>query len=97
MINKKQVIININYLLLYIYFRVSVHSLIVESEALELKRWPSSQFPEFAFSFSNSPLCPNPDDADVQNGITVFPVKSFSFTKLSTGQAAIPPPYWVAN
>ena len=28
--------------------------------------------------------------ADVQNGITVFPVKSLAFTKVLTGQAAIP-------
>ena len=31
-----------------------------------------------------------PDDEDVQNGITVFPVKSLASTNVSTGHAAIP-------
>lgn len=61
-----------------------------ESDGFDLKRCPSSQFPPFASSASKSPLCPNPDDDDVQNGITVFPLKSFALTKVSTGHAAIP-------
>lgn len=44
--------------------------LISESDGLDLKRCPSSQFPPFASSASKSPLCPKPDDDDVQNGIT---------------------------
>ena len=44
--------------------------LISESDGLDLKRCPSSQFPPFASSASKSPLCPKPDD-DVQNGITL--------------------------
>lgn len=31
-----------------------------------------------------------PDDVDVQNGITVLPLKSLPLTKLFTGQAAMP-------
>ena len=31
-----------------------------------------------------------PEDADVQNGITVFPLKSLASTNVFTGQAAIP-------
>ena len=61
-----------------------------ESDGLDLKRCPSCQFPVPASCASKSPLCPKPDEEDVQNGITVFPVKSFSFTKVSTGHAAIP-------
>lgn len=72
------------------YFRLSVHSLISESDGLELKRCPSSQFPEPAASASNSPLCPKLDEADVQNGITVFPSKLFASTNVFTGQAATP-------
>ena len=73
-----------------IYFKLSVHSLISESDGLALKRCPSNQFPELASSASNSPLLPKPDDVDVQNGITVFPLKSFALTNVSTGHAAIP-------
>lgn len=36
------------------------------------------------------PLSPKPELEEVQKGTTVFPVKSFAFTKLSTGHAAIP-------
>lgn len=61
-----------------------------ESDGLDLKRCPSNQFPPFASSANNSPLCSRPDEDDVQNGITVFPSKSFAFTKVSTGYAAIP-------
>lgn len=65
---------------LFYYFMLSIHLLISASNALELKRCPSSQFPDFASCSSNSPLWPNPDDAEVQNEITVFPAKSFAFT-----------------
>lgn len=40
--------------------------------------------------FSKFPLSPNPEEVDVANGITVFPSKSLSCTKLFTGHAAIP-------
>ena len=69
---------------------LSVHSLMSESDGLELKRCPSSQLPVPASSFSNPPLCPKEDDADVQNGIMVLPVKSLALTKVSTGHAATP-------
>ena len=45
--------------------------LISESDGLDPKRCPSNQFPAFAPSASKSPLCPKPDDDDVQNGITL--------------------------
>ena len=35
-------------------------------------------------------LLPKPEEDDVANGITVFPVKSLFCTKPSTGHAAIP-------
>ncbi len=60
------------------------------SLALDENLWPVFQFSPFAISSSNFPLCPSPLDAEVQNGITVLPVKSLSLTKLFTGQAAIP-------
>ncbi len=74
----------------FIYFMLSVQELISESDGFDLKRCPSNQFPPLASSASNSPLCPKPDDDDVQNGITVFPLKSFALTNVSTGHAAIP-------
>ena len=60
------------------------------SDTPELKRIPSCQSPPPAFSSRSSPLSPKPELAEVQNGITVFPAKSFVSTKLSTGHAAIP-------
>ena len=51
---------------------------------------PSSQFPVPATSSNSSPLSPSPEEAEVQKGITVFPVKSLAAIKLSTGHAAIP-------
>ena len=72
------------------YFKLSVHFWISESDALELNLCPSFQFPEPAICSSIFPLWPNPDDEDVQNGITVFPSKLLSFTKLFIGHAAIP-------
>lgn len=36
------------------------------------------------------PLFPRPLDAEVQNGITVLPLKSLALTKVFTGQATIP-------
>lgn len=44
----------------YSYFKLSVHASTSESEGLDLNLCPSSQFPEFASSASNSPLYPNP-------------------------------------
>ena len=35
-------------------------------------------------------LSPKPELAEVANGITVLPVKSFASTNVSTGHAAIP-------
>lgn len=78
------------YKLFLFYSKLSVHVLMSELDAPELKRCPSNQFPPFASLSNNSPLCPNPLDAEVQNGITVFPRKLFSLTKVSTGHAAIP-------
>ena len=43
-----------------------------------------------AASANNSPLCPSPEDAEVQNGITVLPLKSLASTNVFTGQAATP-------
>ena len=61
-----------------------------ESDAPDRNLSPSCQFPVPAI-FSNSfPLSPIPEEAEVQNGITVFPVKSLFFMKLSTGHAAMP-------
>ena len=50
-----------------------------------LNRWPSSQVPVPASSASSSPLWPMPEEAEVQNGMTVLPVKSFPATKLLMG------------
>lgn len=51
---------------------------------------PSSQRPVPAASASSVPLLPSPDEAEVQKGIPVFPVKSLAAAKLLTGHAAIP-------
>ena len=56
----------------------------------EEKRWPSCHSPVPASSASNSPLSPRPELEEVQNGMTVLPVKSLASTKPSTGQAAMP-------
>lgn len=69
---------------------LSVHSLIAFDLALDENLCPSNHVPVLAISFKSFPLSPNELDAEVQNGITVFPVKSFSNTKLFTGQADIP-------
>lgn len=69
---------------------LSVHSLIVSELALDENLCPSNQVPVLAMYASSLPLSPSELDADVQNGIIVFPVKSFSEIKLFTGQAAIP-------
>lgn len=82
--------LNIFYKINFYYFKLSVQLFMSESDGLELNLCPSNQFPLFAFSASNSPLSSKPDDDDVQNGITVFPLKSFASTKVSTGHAAIP-------
>ena len=39
---------------------------------------------------SSFALSPTPDEAEVQNGMTVLPLKSFALTKLFTGHAASP-------
>ena len=51
---------------------------------------PSCQFPVPAISARSCPLSPMPEEAEVQKGITVLPVKSLFSTKESTGHAAIP-------
>ena len=79
-----------NLIFIFHYFILSIQSLISLSVGLDLKRYPSSQFPPFASFSSIFPLCPKPDDDEVQNGITLFPLKSFVFTNVSTGHAAIP-------
>lgn len=68
----------------------STHACTSEADAFERNLCPSCQSPVPAISSNRLPLSPIPDEADVQNGITVFPVKSLSFTKLSSGHAAIP-------
>lgn len=60
------------------------------SLTLERKRWPSIQSPAPASSARSWPLSPKPELAEVQKGITVLPVKSLLWTKVSTGQAASP-------
>lgn len=70
--------------------RLSIHELISDSDAPPWNRSPSFQSPVPVISSRRLPLSPIPEVAAVQNGMTVFPVKSFSFTKLSTGHAAIP-------
>ena len=66
------------------------HSCTSASSAPERNLSPSCQSPVPAISSNSCPLSPIPEDADVQNGITVFPVKSLFSTKLSTGHAAMP-------
>lgn len=70
--------------------RLSTHSVTSLCDTPEEKRSPSSQLPVPASSSSSSPLCPRPEEEEVQNGITVFPVKSFACTNVSTGHAAMP-------
>ena len=55
-----------------------------------LNRWPSSQVPASTNSASSSPLWPMPEETEVQNGMTVLPVKSLTATKLLMGHAAMP-------
>lgn len=68
------------------------HSFTVSSETPEENLFPSTQFPVPATSFTSFPLSPKPELADVQNGTTVFPVKSFTSTNPFTGHASIPHP-----
>ena len=51
---------------------------------------PSFHSPFFAMALSCLSLSPIPELAEVQNGITVLPVKSFTLTNPFTGHAAIP-------
>lgn len=69
---------------------VFTHSFIIFSFSFELNLLPSSQVPVSLRLFSFFTLSPKGLDADVQNGITVLPVKLFSLTKLFTGHAAMP-------
>lgn len=74
----------------YDRLRLSSHSCTSPSLTLERKRIPSCQSPVPASSASSCPLSPKPELAEVANGITVLPVKSFASTNVSTGHAAIP-------
>ena len=56
--------------------RLSTQAATSSSEALDRNLSPSNQLPVPAISSNSYPLSPISDDADVQNGITVFPVKS---------------------
>ncbi|WCA41034.1 hypothetical protein PGB23_00895 [Bifidobacterium pseudolongum subsp. pseudolongum] len=56
----------------------------------ELNRWPSFQSPVVASLASSLALDPSGELTDVQNGITVLPLKSLPCTKLFTGHAASP-------
>ena len=69
---------------------LSVNVFISLSVALDENLCPDFQATVLVKSSSNLALLPKLDDALVQNGITVLPVKSLSFTKLFTGQAATP-------
>lgn len=61
------------------------------SLALELNLFPSSQFSEpFSTSFKFFALFPKEDEADVQKGITVLPLKSILLISDVIGQAASP-------
>ena len=51
---------------------------------------PQAQSPVPAISASKAPLSPMLELEDVQNGITVLPVKSLAVTKALTGHAAMP-------
>ena len=73
-----------------IYFILSVNDLISVSVALDENLCPDSQLPVLVKSSNNLALFPKLDEALVQNGIIVLPVKSLSFTKLFTGHAATP-------
>lgn len=72
------------------YFRVSIQDATSSLLAPELNLFPSCQSPVPAISASNLPLSPSSEDADVQNGITVLPVKSLELINVFTGHAAIP-------
>ncbi|MDY3689560.1 MAG: hypothetical protein SO032_03670 [Bifidobacterium pseudolongum] len=56
----------------------------------ELNRWPSFQSPVVASLASSLALDPSGELTDVQNGITVLPLKSLPCTKLFTGHTASP-------
>lgn len=61
-----------------------------EAAASEANRIPVRQVPPFAAAAKSAALLPNADDAEVQNGITVLPAKSFCRTNDLTGHAAPP-------
>ena len=56
----------------------------------ELNRWPSFQSPVEASFARLLALEPSGELADVQNGITVLPLKLLARTKAFTGHAASP-------
>ena len=56
--------------------KLFTHATTSSSEALDRNLSPSNQLPVPAISSNSSPLSPIPEDADVQNGTTIFPVKS---------------------
>ena len=66
------------------------HSWTSASSTPDRNLCPSCQSPVPAMSARSCPLSPNPEDAEVANGITVLPVKSLFSTKESTGHAAMP-------
>ena len=60
--------------------KLSAQATTSSSESLDRNLSPSNQLPVPAISSNSRPLSPIPEDADVQNGITVFPVKSLFST-----------------
>lgn len=58
------------------------------------KRLPSRQSPVPAVCARSSPLCPMPEDAEVQKGMTLLPEKSLSLTKWLGGDG---PPDGIAE
>ena len=70
--------------------KLSTQSTTSASSTPDRNLMPSCQSPVPAISASSWPLSPRLEEEEVQKGITVFPVKSFASTKVSTGQAAMP-------
>ena len=80
------------FIYIFIYYRskLSTQSRTVASDVPDENLRPSSQSPVPANSSSCRPLSPKPELDEVQNGITVLPLKSLASIKPFTGQAAIP-------
>ena len=70
--------------------KLSTQSTTSASSTPDRNLMPSCQSPVPARSASRVPLSPIPDEEEVQNGITVLPVKSLFSTNVSTGHAAMP-------